>query len=309
MNLGAYIEAAAVQGALYLLRRLGPVWASNVGGFIGRAIGPLLPVSRVADVNLQIAFPELDKPGRRRVVRGAWESLGRTAGEFPHLSQLGESAAGPGWEITGVEHIEALKGRGGPALLFAGHIGNWEVVPIAAARMGLASATMYRPAKNRLINELVLALRRSGAGPNGKQFAKGARGAREMLLHLREGGCVGLLQDQKMNDGIEAQFFGKPAMTASALAAVALRLQCPVLPTCAQRIGPARFLVTFAAPLPLPNTGTRARDVALLTQVVNDRLESWIRAKPESWLWIHRRWPKHLYIERDKAKRSLKSVA
>jgi len=32
-----------------------------------------------------------------------------------------------------------------------------------------------------------------------------------------------------------------------------------------------------------------------LTQAVNDRLETWIRAKPESWLWLHRRWPKDVY--------------
>ena len=84
-------------------------------------------------------------------------------------------------------------------------------------------------------------------------------------------------------------------MTASALAAVALRLQCPVLPTCSQRIGPARFQVTFGAPLPLPDTGDRDADVLALTQAVNDQLEAWIRAKPESWLWLHRRWPKDVY--------------
>jgi KDO2-lipid IV(A) lauroyltransferase len=289
------IEAAAARAALWLLRGLGPVRASNACGVAARLIGPLLPVSRVAEVNLRLALPELDKAGRRRVVRGVWESLGRTAGEFPHLSLLGESAAGPGWEVAGIEHLQMLAARGGPAILFSGHIGNWEVVPIAAARRGLHSATMYRPAKNPVIDKIILQLRQAGVDPTGKQFAKGARGAREMLLHLRGGGCVGLLQDQKMNDGIEARFFGRPAMTASALAGVALRLQCPVVPTLAQRIGPARFLVTFEAPVALPDTGDRAADVVTLTQAVNDRLEAWIRAKPESWLWLHRRWPKDVY--------------
>lgn len=115
---------------------------------MARTIGPFLPVSRVADINLQLALPELDQAARRRVVRGVWENLGRTAGEFPHLSKLAESEAGPGWVLAGAEHIEELVRRGGPALLFAGHIGNWEVVPVAAARRGLPSATMYRPAKS-----------------------------------------------------------------------------------------------------------------------------------------------------------------
>ena len=97
--------------------------------------------------------------------------------------------------------------------------------------------------------------------------------------------------DQKMNDGIEARFFGRPAMTAPALAALALRLRCPVIPGFVERLGPARFRVTCEPPLALPDTGNRTVDIASLTQTVNDTLERWIRAKPESWLWLHRRWP------------------
>ncbi len=36
--------------------------------------------------------------------------------------------------------------------------------------------------------------------------------------------------DQKMNDGVEATLFGRPAMTAPAMAALALRFRCPVIP-------------------------------------------------------------------------------
>jgi KDO2-lipid IV(A) lauroyltransferase len=46
----------------------------------------------------------------------------------------------------------------------------------------------------------------------------------------------------------------------------------------------------------LPDTGDKQQDLEALVQMVNDRLESWIRRKPESWLWLHRRWPKALYL-------------
>ena len=198
--------------------------------------------------------------------------------------------------MVGAEHVEALARQGGPAILFTGHIGNWEVLPLAIARCGLTFATMYRPSDNKLIDQLVIELRREALGDEGaKLFPKGAQGARQALMHLRRGGNLGLLQDQKMNDGIEARFFGHKAMTASALAALALRLRCPVVPTYVYRTAPARFLVTYEPPLALPDSGDRAADVLALTQAVNDRLEAWIRAKPESWLWLHRRWPKELY--------------
>ena len=70
------------------------------------------------------------------------------------------------------------------------------------------------------------------------------------------------------------------------------RFACPLVPIRVERLGPARLRVTFEAPLPQPATGDRTTDIATLTQAINDRLESWIRASPAQWLWLHRRWPK-----------------
>lgn len=97
--------------------------------------------------------------------------------------------------------------------------------------------------------------------------------------------------DQKLNDGIAVPLFGRPAMTSPALAELALRFRCPVVPGHVERIGPARFRMIPEPPLMLPETGDREADIASLTRQVNECLERWIRARPESWLWLHRRWP------------------
>ncbi len=285
-------EAFAARVAFRLLRALGPVASSNLMGTFTRTIGPLLPVSRVADGNLRAALPDLDDAERRRVVRGVWENLGRTFGELPHIVNLHETDAGPGWELVGADTVRWLVEKGGPAILFSGHIGNWEVLPVAAAARGAPFSSFYRPTENKQIDAMIRDMRRQAARADIKMFPKGATGARQSLMHLSRGGRLGMLMDQKMNDGIEARFFGRPAMTAPALAALALRLRCPVIPGYVERLGPARFRVTCEPPLVLPDSGDRAADVAALTQTVNDTMERWIRAKPESWLWLHRRWPK-----------------
>lgn len=286
-------EAAAAAALLWVLGRLSPAAASNLGGGVARLIGPWLPVSRVAYRNLELAMPELDGEARRRIVRGAWENLGRTAGELPHLASLRQNApSGPGWEMAGEEHLLALAKRGGPAIFFSGHIANWEMLPPAAAAYGMAFSSVYRGAKNPLVDRMLIRLRRKALGAEVPQFAKGAAGARAALAHVSRGGFLGMLMDQKMNDGIPARFFGHEAMTAPALAAIALRLRCPVIPGHVERIGPARFRLVCEAPLPLPDTGDARADAAALTQTINDCLERWIRARPESWLWLHRRWPK-----------------
>ena len=290
------LEAIAARMVLALFRALGPVTASNLGGWVARMVGPILPVSRVAETNLILALPELDSAGRRRVVRGAWENLGRTVAEFPHLATLREgTSAGPGWDAVGTEHLASLVAQGGPGIFFSGHIGNWEMLPIACAANGVPLASMFRAAANPEVDALIQALRRQTMAAEMPMFPKGAVGARQAVGHLRSGGFLGLLMDQKMNDGIEARLFGHPAMTAPALALLALRFRCPVIPGYVQRVGPARFRLVCEPPVALPDSGNSRADIQAMTQAVNDCLERWIRQRPESWLWMHRRWPKHLY--------------
>ena len=108
---------------------------------------------------------------------------------------------------------------------------------------------------------------------------------------MKRGEHMAMLVDQKMNDGILVPFLGVPAMTASAIAELAFRFDCPVLPARVERLKGAHFRVTFEPPLEKPASGDRKKDAELLMTAVNDRLSAWIRARPEQWLWVHNRWP------------------
>jgi Kdo2-lipid IVA lauroyltransferase/acyltransferase len=289
------LEAAAVRTALALLRALPIVTASNLGGAIARGIGPLLPVSRVAHANLRLALPELDAAARRRIVRGVWDNLGRTVAELPHLARLGRTPSGPGWEIAGEDIARRIAAAGGPALFFSGHLANWEMMAVVPGAFGIPLSVFYRAASNPLVDAIIVELRHRALGVAVPMFAKGALGARGAMAHLKAGGYLGMLIDQKMNDGIAAPLFGHPAMTAPAAAAFALRYRCPLIPVRVERLGPARFRLHVEPPLPQPDTGDRHADIAALTAAMNACLERWVRARPDNWLWLHRRWPKEFY--------------
>ena len=295
MKLLQNLEAALVRGAFGLFRALPPAAASNVGGALARTIGPLLPVSRVAHANLSAAMPELDETARRRIVRGVWENLGRTLGEWPHLGDLRRTASGPGYEVQGEDIIKAV--AGGPALLVSAHIGNWEMLPPICATYGVRMSSLYRAPSNPMVDATVAGLRQRAmtglaGGEAPRMFPKGTSGARAAASHLARGGYVGMLMDQKLNDGIEARLFGLKAMTAPAAAAFAVHFRCPLYMGHVERLGPARLRLVVCPVLPMPQTGNRRSDTQLLTQTMNDEFERWIRARPESWLWLHRRWPK-----------------
>jgi KDO2-lipid IV(A) lauroyltransferase len=290
-QVGEWLVAMLVGLALRLARWLGPAAASNLGGWVARMIGPALPVSRVADANLRLAMPHLNRMARRRIVRGAWDNLGRTMAELPHLPDLKRTSSGPGWEIVNEQILIDLAERGGPAIFMSGHIGNWEMLPPIVGSFGMSMSSIYRPVANRRVDAMLAKIRAKAMGAVVPMFPKGATGARAALRHMAAVGYLGMLMDQKLNDGIAVPFFGHPAMTAPALAALALRFRCPVVPGCIRRIGPARLRLTVEPPLPLPDRGDRQGDVIAMTEEVNQTLERWIRNWPEGWLWLHKRWP------------------
>ena len=288
-------EYCLVRILFALLRALPPAAASSVAGRVARAVGPWLPVSRVADDNLRAAMPELSAAQRQDVVRGVWENLGRTMGELPHLASLRETVRGPGFEVEGSEILRTLARTGGPAMMASAHIGNWEMLPVICAAYGIRASSLYRAAANPLVDAAIMALRQQAMDPSlgpVPMFAKGATGGRAAAAHLARGGYLGMLMDQKLNDGIEATLFGLPAMTAPAAASFALHFRCPLLTGHVERLGPARLRLVVGKPMTMPDAGSKAANIQILTQALNDEFEAWIRKKPESWLWLHRRWPK-----------------
>jgi len=276
------LEALAAVTAWGLFRLLPLDMASAVGGRLGRLIGPHLRATRTARRNLARALPEVDESTRERIVLAMWDNLGRVIGEFPHLHRIAAERV----ELVGREWVDLLRDDGQPGIFISGHLGNWELNGAVARRHGLPLHLIYRAANNPWVERLYRAGRRDAAGA---LIQKGSEGARQALKVLKGGGHLGLLIDQKMNDGIPIPFFGREAMTAPAVAQFATRFGCPLVPARVERLGGAHFRVTVLPPLEPPPPGPDANRL-LLTRV-NALLEEWIRATPEQWLWLHRRWP------------------
>nr|WP_295738992.1 lysophospholipid acyltransferase family protein [uncultured Acidocella sp.] len=290
-------EALLVRGLIGLLRALPVTAASRLGGAVTRMIGPLLPVTRkVGDANLRMAMPTLNAAQRQAILRDVWTNLGQSIAELVRLRAMTRQPPGstaPGYTLEGwEEHVLPHIVPGKPLLFFTAHIGNWEIMPLIAERSGVEFGFMYRAASNAAVDEILRGLRRDGYRSSVKMFAKGAAGGRAALAHLRQGGALGLLVDQKLDTGLSVPFFGKPAMTMDALASFALKFQCPVIPIHVERQGAARLHVVIEAPLPLPESGDRKADLLTLTGRMNQIVEGWVRARPGDWLWLHRRWPK-----------------
>jgi KDO2-lipid IV(A) lauroyltransferase len=292
-TIGRPLETAGLHLGHFIFKTLPIDAASALGGAVARAIGPRLGVTRRARRNLTRIFPEMKPAEVERVIREMWDNLGRVAAEMPHLPRIKvldeDAAPGPRRvEAHGVEHARAARDGERPVIFFTAHIGNWEIAPLVSSRLGLPLHVVYRSANNPWADRLFLTGRREVVGG---LIPKGAEGARMMLKALQAGEALGMLVDQKMNDGITVPFMGRDAMTAPALAQLALKFDCVVLPAWVERKGGAYYRLIIEPPLDLPRSGDRHADIRALTTAVNAKMEAWIRKCPGQWLWLHQRWP------------------
>jgi len=281
------VEAAGLFAVMTLFGLLPVDWASAVGGWIGRTAGPRLGISRHAFRNLQRALPDNSERENRRIVHGMWDNLGRSVAELPHLNTIC-AAGSKRVEIVNGEDIAALCDGGRPTILFGGHFANWEVGPSTVHRLlGPSLLSVFRASNNPWADRVLRRRMRAR-----RAVAKGADGGRDLLRHLHHGGHVAMLVDQKMNDGIAVPFFGHDAMTAPAIARLALRFGCPIVPVRVERLNGPRFRFTVLPPLELTDTRDTADNVRATLMRITAVIEDWIVARPEQWLWLHRRWPR-----------------
>ncbi|WP_374632571.1 lauroyl acyltransferase [Ferrovibrio sp.] len=281
-----YVAYWGARVALGLFGLLPLEQASAFGGWLGRKLGPKVPVHRMAARQLQRAMPELSEAEQEKILTGMWDNLGRVLAEYAHLEDI---AVGKHIELVGGEYIRDVTESGKSAIFVSGHYGNWELISHAGRHYGLPMVLVYRAANNPLTEELLQSLR---APIGAKHVPKGVRAARALLQALHANQSLGMLVDQKQNTGIPVPFFGQDAMTAPAIAELALRMQCPVIPVRVIRLDGGRFRIEVSEPLHLPASGDRDADVLAVLKHINTVLEGWIRERPDHWFWVHRRWPK-----------------
>jgi KDO2-lipid IV(A) lauroyltransferase len=281
-------EGAGLVLTYAMFRALPVDWASGLGGFLARTIGPRLGITKRAEENLKRALPDRTPAQRRQIIAGMWDNLGRVIAEYPHLDKFRLFEKNSRIEDVDGGNILGTRDPAKKYIFFSAHYGNWEIAVRTASQVGFEVTGVYRAPNNPIVDRFMLWARGAEGGelvPKGDIAAKAAFGA------LRQGRALCMLVDQKMNDGIPVPFFGRDAMTAPALAVLALRYDCAVVPIRMERLKGARFRMTSEPPLALPKTGnTEADRRALMTQV-NAVVERWVRERPEQWLWLHRRWP------------------
>lgn len=278
-----YLEAAVVYLLFTALRQFSLDSASAIGSLMARSIGPYLSAHKTARANLKMVFPNLSRNEQNNLLDKMWDHLGRVAAELAYLQN---DAILKRIKVTGAENLPA---HGKPAFMFSGHIGNWELLSCLSQIGGRPITGVYREANNPIVDDMIT---RTRSPRYVNLIPKGTQGAVKLVRSIKNNEAIALLVDQKMNDGIPVPFFGRDAMTASAIAELALRYDTPIVPAYVLRTGGANFEGIIYPALDYQKTGNKEKDVYNIMLAINQTLEGWIRKNPEQWFWVHKRWPK-----------------
>lgn len=291
-GLGALLGPLTVV-VLRTLRWFDPDKTARFTGRMMQRVGPLLKEHRIGRDNLTAAFPEKSAAEIEAILAKAWENLGMFAGEFAHLDrlwdfdearpQLGRIEGDP----ASIERFIKLRDDGKGALLFAAHLGNWELPALAGPTYGLQSAVVFRPPNLNAVADAVERIRAVNMGT----IVATERDAPLRLARLLEGGIhAGMLVDQYYVKGVEVQFFGRATKCNPLLARLAARVECPIHGVRVIRLPNHRFRLEISEQVQPARDAGGAINVQGTMQAVTDVVERWVREYPEQWLWVHRRW-------------------
>lgn len=255
---------------------------AGIGSGLG-AVCAVLPlrVNRLARENIRRGLKISCPHTVRRIHFSAACNLGKTLCLLPKVYTLPVQELDKHVVIEGHTLLE----QHADALFLTAHIGNWEVLCRKMGDLAPRAAHVYRRSNNAGVDALI---RRYREKSGSMQIPKGQEGARMLINTMQKTAWVGMLVDQKMNDGIEATLLNLPAKTAPALAELARKYNKTILPVCVM-YKKSRVHIMVEPPLVQHKSDNRTADVAATMQAANDLLSGWIKEYPEQWLWWHDR--------------------
>jgi KDO2-lipid IV(A) lauroyltransferase len=291
--LGEAAVGALTIALLRTTRYFDPIKTANLFGRILRAIGPLTREQKIGRANLTAAFPEKSREEIETILTGVWDNLGRLGAEFAHLDHVWQhDPAHPEdsrIEIPPRTHelFAQLRLDGKPALIFASHLGNWELPAVAAVAHGLDATILFRRPNSQSANRIIEELR---AVKMGTLIPAGRDAPLRLAEALQNGQHVAMLVDQYLTNGVEVTFFGRKTKANPMLARLLRQVDCPIHGVRIIRLPGHRFRAELSEEVQPVRDASGQIDIQGTTQAVASVVEGWIREYPDQWLWLHRRW-------------------
>ncbi|MGQ9645863.1 MAG: lysophospholipid acyltransferase family protein [Thermodesulfobacteriota bacterium] len=286
-----YFIYLVLKGFSFLINLL----PEGVALWVGRQMGNIAYYldwehRHVAFQNLRLAFgQEKTEEERRSIAKRSFQHMGMMVIEFFRILKMDTKSFERKVSVEGLEEALKLLERKRGGLLLVGHFGNWELMGVMSKVLQIPILAIAKPIKeNEKLYRFILEIRNKA----GLRIISPENATQRVLQALSKNWLVAVLIDQraKRSRAVWVDFFGKKAPTMPGLAVMAIRSRAPVVPVFMIRDGFQKHRLVVKEPLELVLTGDMEKDVETNMQRFTNVLESMVRAYPDQWIWIHRRW-------------------
>lgn len=257
---------------------------------IGQVIGWLAWIShsklrQVAEINLELCYPELSAIERKALARRSLLHTGMALTEAPWIGlrpkeqvrELIHAGEGAALFTRALQDSEGM-------IVATPHWGSWEVTCLVMSEQ-VPLTYLYRSPRNPVMEAHLLKWR---ANLGGTPATLDPAGIRQVLKQIKQGKVVGILPDQEPDPGggTFAPFFSTPAYTMTLLAKLASRTGAPVLFCIAERLPAGRGWKINYLPA---ETGINSDDRVIAATALNITVQRCIAYCADQYMWSYKR--------------------
>jgi len=259
---------------------------------IGRGLGWLAP--RLSPLHfrrvrrdIELAFSGQMSPREiSHTARLFYQRLGENLVEFLRLPYLTTEEIFRESILEGAEHLDRALEKGKGAILFTGHIGNWEMLAAAVGLTSYRITAIIRPQADDALTALFNRIREA----HGLKVVP-MTDIRACIRVLKQNECLAILGDVNANNpGAFVQFLGRPAATYTGAAYLAMTTGAEILPVFDERLPDHRHHIRVGPAIPLIRTCDNRRDLLVNIMRAQYFLQQEVLRRPRDWFWLLNRW-------------------
>lgn len=243
----------------------------------------------IAIKNLQTSFPKrfAEKKSIKRFAKKNFQHIISIVFDSIRLYSKSEKDLFEHFVIQGLENFENAKKKGKGVVFLSCHLGNFELLMPALAKVGISGAVVYRKLDFNPLELLLLEIRQRF----GTTMIPLRGASKKLEIILKDNGVVGSMLDQNVDwyHGVFMDFFKKAACTNNGLAKLVLKSKAVVIPIFIMKRN-KKFIVNILPQIPLQDTNDLILDIENNTQNYVSAIEFMVRQCPEQYFWVHDRW-------------------
>jgi KDO2-lipid IV(A) lauroyltransferase len=263
----------------------------RIGKFIGDVLRKLSKKRyNITFDNIQKSLPDKTEAECKKIAIDSYRNLGITMFELMAIPTLSEEQLKAKIKYENIELINKKRELGNGVILLSGHYGNWELLAYTAGYFtGIPVTIIVKPQRNKTADRVLNSYRTH----HNNEVVSMYKAARPIVSQLRKGNMIALLADQSAtkDKDVFVDFFGRPAATYESPAAMALRLNSPIVIGFSERMDDGTYRVRLDE---ISFDDLKELDKEEAVRILTERhvkaLENQIRKRPELWAWQHKRW-------------------